>query len=57
MPTNQRFYELKILSFVQSAPHVEKVRNYYVRSTDIMSEIKKRQEETEDRLRELENLS
>jgi cell division GTPase FtsZ len=36
---------------------VEKVRDYYIRSTEIIPEFKKRQEETEDKLRELEYIS
>ncbi|MCX7912259.1 MAG: cell division protein FtsZ, partial [Dehalococcoidales bacterium] len=36
---------------------VEKVRDYYVRSTELIPEFKKRQEETEDRLRTLEEAS
>jgi len=36
---------------------VEKVRDYYLRSTDLIPEFKKRQEETEDKLRELEDVS
>ncbi len=36
---------------------VEKIRDYYLRSTDLIPEFKKRQEETEDKLRELEDVS
>jgi cell division GTPase FtsZ len=36
---------------------VEKVRDYYVRSTDLIPEFKKRQEETEDKLKALEDVS
>jgi cell division GTPase FtsZ len=36
---------------------VEKVRNYYLRSTDLIPEFKKRQEETDDKLRALEDVS
>jgi cell division GTPase FtsZ len=36
---------------------VEKVRDYYLKSTDLIPEFKKRQEETEDRLRALEDVS
>jgi cell division GTPase FtsZ len=36
---------------------VEKVRDYYLRSTDLIPEFKKRQEETEDKLRALEDVS
>jgi cell division GTPase FtsZ len=36
---------------------VEKVRDYYIRSTDLIPEFKKRQEETEDKLRALEDVS
>ncbi len=36
---------------------VEKVRDYYLRSTDLIPEFKKRQEETEDRLKALEDVS
>jgi tubulin-like protein CetZ len=36
---------------------VEKVRDYYVRSTDLIPEFKKRQEETEDKLKALDDVS
>jgi len=36
---------------------VDKVRDYYVRSTDLIPEFKKRQEETEDKLKALEDVS
>jgi cell division GTPase FtsZ len=36
---------------------VEKVRDYYLRSTDLIPEFKKRQEETDDRLKALEDVS
>jgi cell division GTPase FtsZ len=36
---------------------VEKVRDYYLHSIDIIPEFKRRQEETEDKLRELEYIS
>ncbi|MGD1120254.1 MAG: tubulin/FtsZ family protein [Dehalococcoidales bacterium] len=36
---------------------VEKVRDYYLRSTDLIPEFKKRQEETEDKLRALNDVS
>ncbi|MBN1160435.1 MAG: cell division protein FtsZ [Dehalococcoidales bacterium] len=36
---------------------VEKVRDYYLRSTDLIPEMQKRQEETEDKLRALEDVS
>jgi cell division GTPase FtsZ len=36
---------------------VEKVRDYYLKSTDLIPEFKKRQEETEDKLRALEDVS
>lgn len=36
---------------------VEKIRDYYLRSTDLIPEFKKRQEETEDKLRALEDVS
>ncbi len=36
---------------------VEKVRDYYIRSTDLIPEFKKRQEETEDKLKALEDVS
>jgi cell division GTPase FtsZ len=36
---------------------VEKVRDYYVRSTDLIPEFKKRQEETEDRLKAMDDVS
>jgi len=36
---------------------VEKVRGYYLKSTDLIPEFKKRQEETEDKLRALEEVS
>ena len=36
---------------------VEKIRNYYLRSTDLIPEFKKRQEETEDKLRALEDVA
>jgi hypothetical protein len=36
---------------------VEKVRDYYVRSTDLIPEFKKRQEETEYRLKALDDVS
>jgi cell division GTPase FtsZ len=36
---------------------VDKVRDYYLRSTDIIPEFKKRREETEDKLRELNDAS
>ncbi len=36
---------------------VEKVRDYYLKSTDLIPEFKKRQEDTEDKLRALEDVS
>jgi len=36
---------------------VEKVRDYYLRSTDLIPEFKKRQEETEDKLKALTDMS
>jgi cell division GTPase FtsZ len=36
---------------------VEKVRDYYIRSTDLIPEFKKRQEETEDKLKALDDIS
>jgi cell division GTPase FtsZ len=36
---------------------VEKIRDYYLKSTDLIPEFKKRQEETEDKLRALEDVS
>jgi cell division GTPase FtsZ len=36
---------------------VEKIRDYYLKSTDLIPELKKRQEETEDKLRALEDVS
>ncbi len=36
---------------------VEKVRDYYLRSTDLIPEFKKRQEETEDKLKALDDVS
>jgi len=36
---------------------VEKIRDYYLRSTDLIPEFKKRQEETEDKLRALDDVS
>ncbi len=36
---------------------VEKVRDYYLKSTDLIPEFKKRQEETEDKLRELDEVA
>jgi cell division GTPase FtsZ len=36
---------------------VEKVRDYYLRSTDLIPQFKKRQEDTEDKLRVLEDVS
>ncbi len=36
---------------------VDKVRDYYIRSTDLIPEFKKRQEETEDKLKALEDVS
>ena len=36
---------------------VERVRDYYVRSTDLIPEFKKRQEETEDKLKALDDVS
>jgi len=36
---------------------VEKIRNYYLRSTDLIPEFKKRQEDTEDKLRALEDVA
>lgn len=36
---------------------VEKVRDYYIRSTDLIPEFKKRQEETEGKLKALEDVS
>jgi len=36
---------------------VEKIRDYYLRSTDLIPEFKKRQEETEDKLKALEDVS
>ena len=37
--------------------NVEKVRDYYIRSTDLIPEFKKRQEETEDKLKALNDVS
>jgi cell division GTPase FtsZ len=53
-PNGRQQVDISVL--LSELSDVEKVRNYYVRSTDIMSKCKKRQEETKDRLRELENL-
>ena len=36
---------------------VDKVRDYYVRSTDLIPEFKKRQAETEDKLKALDDVS
>jgi tubulin-like protein CetZ len=36
---------------------VDKVRNYYLRSTDLIPEFKKRQSETEDKLKDLDDAS
>jgi len=36
---------------------VEKIRNYYLKSTDLIPEFRKRQEETEDKLRALDDVS
>ena len=36
---------------------VEKVRDYYLRSTDLIPEVKRRQEETEDGLKALDDVS
>jgi cell division GTPase FtsZ len=36
---------------------IEKVRNYYVRSTNLIPEFKRRQEETESRLKDLDDIS
>ena len=36
---------------------VDKVRDYYLRSTDLIPEFKKRQEETDDKLKALEDVS
>jgi hypothetical protein len=36
---------------------VEKVRDYYLRSTDLIPEFKKRQAETEDKLKALNDVS
>jgi cell division GTPase FtsZ len=36
---------------------VDKVRDYYLRSTDLIPEFKKRQEETEDKLKALDDVS
>ncbi|MCK4274262.1 MAG: cell division protein FtsZ [Dehalococcoidales bacterium] len=36
---------------------VEKIRDYYLRSTDLIPEFKKRQEETEDKLKALDDVS
>jgi cell division GTPase FtsZ len=36
---------------------VEKIRDYYLKSTDLIPEFKKRQEETEDKLRALDDVS
>jgi tubulin-like protein CetZ len=36
---------------------VDKVRDYYIRSTDLIPEFKKRQEDTEDRLKALDDVS
>jgi tubulin-like protein CetZ len=36
---------------------VDKVRDYYIRSTDLIPEFKKRQEETEDKLKALDDVS
>jgi cell division GTPase FtsZ len=37
--------------------NIEKVRNYYVRSTNLIPEFKRRQEETESRLKDLDDIS
>jgi len=36
---------------------VDKIRNYYLKSTDLIPEFRKRQEETEDKLRALDDVS
>jgi cell division GTPase FtsZ len=36
---------------------VEKIKNYYVKSTDLIPEFKKRQEETDDKLRAMDDMS
>ena len=48
---------LDVTVILSELSDVEKIRNYYLRSTDLIPEFKKRQEETEDKLRALEDVA
>ncbi len=48
---------LDVTVLLSELSDVEKVRDYYLRSTDLIPEFKKRQEETEDKLKALEDVS
>jgi len=49
--------QIDVTVILSELSDVDKVRDYYLRSTDLIPEFKKRQEETEDKLRELEDVS
>ncbi len=49
--------QIDVTVLLSELSDVDKVRDYYLRSTDLIPEFKKRQEETEDKLRELEDVS
>jgi hypothetical protein len=48
---------LDVTVLLSELSEVEKIRDYYLRSTDLIPEFKKRQEETEDKLKALEDVS
>ncbi|MFC1903581.1 tubulin/FtsZ family protein [Chloroflexota bacterium] len=48
---------LDVTVIMSELSDVEKVRNYYLKSTSLIPELKKRQEETETKLREIEKTS
>lgn len=54
-PRERGFVDVTVL--LSELSEVDKVRDYYVRSTDLIPEFRKRQEETEDKLRALDDVS
>jgi cell division GTPase FtsZ len=48
---------LDVTVLLSELSDVDKVRDYYIRSTDLIPEFKKRQEETEDKLKALDDVS
>jgi cell division GTPase FtsZ len=54
-PNGRQQVDISVL--LSELSDVEKVRDYYIHSTDIIPVFKKRQEETEDKLKELEEIS